>query len=123
MSDDRPFDTKVGTTSKDRRRKPRTYDSFPARVLGVDVDGRKFETEVTLENLSSSGLCAFLPNRMELGTDLLALIRFLAEWYQDGSYTEDTYARVAAWGKIVRSKVRSDGTNETAVAFKGHIVL
>ena len=105
------------------RDKPRIDDSFPARVWGVDVNGRKFETEVTLDNLSASGLLVSLTNRVELSTDICVLIRFLDRWSPDDAPNEETYARVVVWGNVVRSELKWDGANETAVAFLGHIVL
>lgn len=43
-------------TNIEKRRKPRIYIPFPARVKGVDRDGVAFAVDSVLDNLSGNGL-------------------------------------------------------------------
>jgi hypothetical protein len=107
---------------EERRRKPRIYVDFPVRIWSVAVSGKKLELEVPSENLSASGLCVRLPCEVEVGEEIMILVRF-------SKLGEETRPRVAACGTVVRS-ARSPGPAadigdvwETAIRFVSHVVV
>lgn len=117
-----PLGREGAYSGEERRVKPRIYVQFPVRVWSVDAEGRKFETEVPAVSLSASGVCVSLPRQVEVGEEMLVLVRF-------STLGEETRPRVAAMGTVVRSSRRYAGPDrlesewETAVRFSGHVVV
>jgi len=106
---------------RERRGKPRIYEDFQVRIWGVTAEGGKFEIEVPVENLSSSGLCVHLPYQLETGEGVMVLIRF-----SNAVADPDGWPRVAACGTVVRSRERSPHDRhewETAVRFTEHVIV
>ena len=88
----------------ERRRKPRTYTPFPARVSGVDERGERFEAAAVLDDLSATGLHFKLPRTVVLGEKLRLVIRL--------SITESEevpVARVEVEGIVMRREQVSAG--------------
>lgn len=103
----------------ERRARPRIYENLAVRVWGVDTGGRRFEIQVPAENLSSSGLCFYLPWEIEAGEGIMSLVEF-------PSAGGEARARVGACGTVVRSREsrhRVHNRWETAVRFMEHVVV
>lgn len=97
---------------QERRSKARLYKPFCAKVIGVNVAGRAFETEVVLENLSASGLYLRLAQQVETGTQLSVVM--------DLGEGEELASRVVAKGVVLRTQPQPDGTNGVAVILTRH---
>jgi hypothetical protein len=92
----------------ERRAKPRIRQPFPTTVSGTDAEGRFFELESELANLSSSGLYLRLPRRVEIGDQLKFRISF--------SNGIDTGAVASVLGRVLRSDQGLDGLNGFGLA-------
>jgi len=62
--------------SRERRSKPRIRIRFPTRAWGVDADGKDFDLDCTLENISSTGLYLCLARCVANDARLKVLINF-----------------------------------------------
>ena len=102
----------------ERRGTPRIDKAFPVKVSGTDVNRQAIEADVLLENLSSSGLYLYLPQKVERGASLSVIIRLPSVLTG-----KELGARVAAHGDVVRVELRADGYYGLAVAFKHHCFL
>jgi c-di-GMP-binding flagellar brake protein YcgR len=60
----------------ERRHKPRLSYPCPALVRGVDCTGQPFEHRTTLIDISASGLCMVLPQRITIDSAALVIFRF-----------------------------------------------
>ena len=98
---------------KERRTKPRIYTPFPVKVRGVDVSGRKFEIDASLDNLSSGGLYLRLWRQVARGTKLLVLVRLSPIPARSISAM-----CVVALGVVLRTEPQPDGSCGFAVEFK-----
>jgi hypothetical protein len=66
------------SSSKDRierRRKPRLYEPFPAKVRGEDADGVSFELDTVLDNVGPGGLYLRLARNVSQGATLFIVVR------------------------------------------------
>ena len=103
----------AGYRVADRRRKPRIYEPFAARVRGVDGRGDPFEVEAVLDNLSAGGLYMWLKRHVEKGLQIFVLFRLATTLAP-----EVKGLRVAAHGRVLRSEPQPDGSCGVAVAFE-----
>ncbi len=87
----------------ERRKKPR-IEHIPAKLKGVDSEGRAFEVDIVLANLSAGGLYAQLAHSMPVGATLDAVIRLNA-------------MRVSAHGVVRRVEPQPDGVSGLGAAF------
>src|SRR6266487_2961322 len=102
----------AGYRVADRRRKPRIYEPFAARVRGVDGSGQPFEVEAVLDNLSAGGLYMPLKVQVEEGARLFILFRLTTRLAP-----EATGLRVVAHGRVLRSELQPNGACGVAVVF------
>jgi hypothetical protein len=99
-------------TVVERRAKPRSSDTLPARVWGVDVDDQPFSFDCLLDNMSASGLYLRLPRRMRFSAALSLVVR-LPNGPVDG--------RLAAInGTVIRHQIEHDGHTGVAVRIVEH---
>src|SRR5262245_42719342 len=99
-------------TVVERRAKPRSSDTLPARVWGVDVDDQPFSFDCLLENMSASGLYLRLPRRMRFSAAISLVVR-LPNSPADG--------RLAAInGTVIRHQIEHDGHAGVAVRIVEH---
>ena len=103
----------AGYRVADRRRKPRIYEPFAARVRGVDGRRDPFEVEAVLDNLSAGGLYMWLKRHVEEGLQIFVLFRLATRLAP-----EVKGLRVAAHGRVLRSEPRPDGACGVAVVFE-----
>ena len=103
----------AGYRVADRRRKPRIYEPFAARVRGVDGRGDPFEVEAVLDNLSAGGLYLRLKRRIEAGAKLFIFFRLATRLTPEAKGM-----RVAARSRVLRSEPRPDGACGVAVVFE-----
>jgi hypothetical protein len=68
----------VGDVTEERRSKQRISYPFPTRAWGVDADGKDFDIDCTLENISSTGLYLHMPRRVARDAELKVVINFSA---------------------------------------------
>ena len=62
----------------ERRRNPRLYEPFPAKVRGEDADGESFEIDAVLDNLGPGGLYVRLGRNVSRGAKLFLTVRLSA---------------------------------------------
>ena len=102
-------------TVVERREKPRSRDTLPARVWGVDIDDQPFSFDCLLENMSASGLYLRLPRRMKFSAAISLVVR-LPNGPVDG--------RLAAInGTVVRDQKERDGETGVGVRIVEHSFL
>jgi len=88
----------------ERRAKARVRTTFPATVRGINTDGKAFESETHLNNLSAGGLHLSLNQPVAPGSNLFVLI-----WLAPTPNTEIATPRVAVQGRATRvEKVPGD---------------
>jgi hypothetical protein len=85
----------------ERRSKPRSSESLPARVWGVDIDHHPFSFDCFLDNMSASGLFLRMPRRMEFFSVVSLVVRLL------NGPVEGKAAAIK--GTIIRDEPRPDG--------------
>jgi len=99
-------------TVVERRAKPRSSDTLPARVWGVDMDDQPFSFDCLLDNISASGLYLRLPRRMRFSAAISLVVR-LPYGSVDG--------RLAAInGTVIRHQIEHDGQTGAAVRIVEH---
>lgn len=86
----------------DRRHKPRICEPFFTSVRGIDADGKEFEANTLLDNISVSGLYLRLSRRVNTGARLFVIIH-LSACLPDGGFA----GRAALSGIVLRSEPRS----------------
>jgi PilZ domain len=97
--------------SSERRRKPRINTPFPARVKGVDVDGRSFEVNTILDNLSSDGCYLRIMPCVAPGMLIEVVFRLLAT-------LDDVQPRaINVRGTVLRADERPGGACGVAMLF------
>jgi len=100
---------------EERRAKPRLTEPFPTKAWGTDAEGRLFESDGVLDNISSTGLYLRLPRRMNSGAELSLVIKFL-----NG---HGTGATALLLGHILRDEPQPDGHHGLALAINEHHFL
>ncbi len=96
----------------ERRGKPRLTEAFPASVWGIDTDGKTFESDCALDNISSTGLYVRVPRAMNLGAEINFAINFM-----NG---QGKHSTAVVLGRILRDEPQADGRHGIAVAIKEH---
>lgn len=99
--------------SLERRNKCRLYADLPTKVRGKDADGRPFEFDTQLDNLSASGLYLHLPVNLAPGARLSMVIDFLGA----------VKMHVAISGHVVRAESLASGDTGLAVVIENHRFL
>ena len=98
----------------DKRGKPRMKCAYPAMVRGLSLDGKRFEENATVLNLSASGVYVLLNRFIQTGQDLSVKIAFPTGSLEWGS------SKLTSNGVVVRTEVLSDGVLGVAVIFQGY---
>jgi hypothetical protein len=93
----------------ERRTKPRIRRAFPTRVRGLDSEGRSFDLDVGLENISSGGVYLRIPRALKSGDELNLVVRF-SNGHQG--------ATAALIGSVVRVEPGLDGLHGIAIAIQ-----
>ncbi|HEV2762953.1 MAG TPA: PilZ domain-containing protein [Pyrinomonadaceae bacterium] len=88
----------------ERRAVPRIYDPFPARVQGIDIHGRAFETLTALDNISADGLYLRLMADVRRGTKLYIVLSLASEVTVQGEVIRVESKPGSAFGVAVRIK-------------------
>lgn len=119
MSYERHLDVDLATKSCGERRNIARLDvPFPALVRGYMPNGRRFEEEITLDNLSAHGLHVRLSQTLVIGEPLFVLVRFtLGDSYRVPG------PGVAARGIVLRTERLPDGHCGVAIMFLRHRLL
>ena len=97
----------------ERRSKLRVQGPIPARVRGVDDNGKPFDIVASLDDLSAGGLHMLLECRVEDAARLFFIIRIPARPGADA-----TGMIVAARGVARRIEPRRDGSCAVGVEFR-----
>jgi hypothetical protein len=99
-TDSNPSEVKV-----ERRKKPRIYTPFHARVCGVNSSGEAFETATVLDNMSSGGLYLRVEQDVTQGTPVVVTIRLSTK-----RIDLVPVANVAVKGVVLRNEEQTNGT-------------
>jgi PilZ domain len=89
----------------ERRKKPRIYTPFHARVNGVNSRGEAFEASTVLDNMSSGGLYLRVDHDVRLGTQIVVTIRLSTR-----RIDLVPVANVAVKGVVLRNEEQTNGT-------------
>ena len=103
----------------ERRSKPRVDVEFPAVVRGVDAQGRRFEEQTTVCNLSAGGLYLRLREQVELDSRLFIYFRFTGIWESQ----KMPALAVAAHGVVRRIEEQPGGSAGVGVLFQHYRLL
>ena len=109
---------RVAVEEKERRLNPRITLPYPARLWGMDTDGRAVKEDARLDNLSSSGLYLRLRRTIQNGSPASVAVRLSMIDARPVSVL-----RLAARGVVVRTEAFEDGTCGVAVKFTRRRVL
>jgi PilZ domain-containing protein len=107
---DSSLENDVGT---ERRRKPRIFDPFPAKVKGTNLDGESFETETVIDNLSADGLYLRLMQRVKQGAKLSVVFQLSLKPGAEAV----SQPRVAVKGLVLRTESKPGGVFGVAITF------
>lgn len=111
-----PADINVpGTGIAERRGKARINQPFPAKATGIDAQGKAFDLDCVLDNISSTGLYVQLPREMKSDQELSMVIRFV-----NG---QGSGATALLNGQILRDEPQPNGLHGIALAIKEHRFL
>jgi hypothetical protein len=101
----------------ERRVKPRMKCAYPAMVRGYSLDGKKFEENATVLNLSASGVYVLLNRFIKKGQELSVKIAFPTGSLEWGS------SKLATNGVVVRTEALSEGVLGIAIMFQRYRFL
>jgi hypothetical protein len=104
-------------TDPERRSKPRFKCAYQAIVRGGCGNGKKFEENATVLNLSACGLYVVLPRFIQEGQELSVKIAF-----PTGSLERGT-SKLATNGVVVRIEPFSEGVLGIAIKFQNYRFL
>lgn len=96
----------------ERRSKPRIVERFAAKARGVDVNGKQFSVNCTVENISASGVYLKCEEDVEAGSELKLQVHFFVEG--------ETGSTIEARGPVVRIDTLSDGSHGIALRIGQH---
>jgi PilZ domain-containing protein len=91
----------------ERRREPRSEQSFPARVWGVDIDHEAFGLDCIVDSISPSGLYLRMPWQIKAFSEI-SLVVHLLSGPNEGS-------TAAIKGRVIRDEPKEDGKRGIAV--------
>jgi hypothetical protein len=100
--------------SAERRIKPRIFCEYPAIVEGYNGQGKKFNENAILANLSASGLFMKSPRIVKNGAHLSVTILMSSD-----VVCKDT-PKIATNGVVVRTEPDIDGTCGVAIKFNSY---
>jgi len=99
-------------TESERRREQRIREPFPARIEGIDKDGKSFKADTVIDNINTDCLYVRLLPPVERGANLSVAFRL--------SYASDTSARVELKGEVIRVDPIPADVRGVVVAYKLH---
>jgi hypothetical protein len=91
--------------------------SFPTLVRAMDIRGEVFELQTVLDNLSAGGLYMYLERRVELGTQLFAVVRLAtACWFRPAEWREGpNVKRASLLLEVVALRLHEKGGEEGSI--------
>jgi hypothetical protein len=104
-------------TSQERRIKPRVICDYPVIIEGYDRNGKKFNEDAQLANLSASGLYMKAHRNIEYGSPLSVTVLLTS------TYVDKDTPKIATNGIVVRSEPQQDGGCGVAVKFNHYRFL
>src|SRR5215467_13249664 len=96
----------------DRRAKPRSNDTLPARVWGVDSEDQPFSFDCEVDNMSGSGIYLRMPRRMKFSSAISLVVRLL------NGPVEGAVAAIK--GIVIRHQMESDGHSGVGIRIVEH---
>lgn len=96
----------------ERRAKPRSSQTLPARVWGVDIDDQPFSFDCHLDNMSASGLYLRLPRQMKFSSVISVVVRLL--------YGPLAGMSAAIKGTVIRDESKPDGHRGVGIRIIEH---
>lgn len=100
--------------TKDRRLKPRVDCNYPLVVEGTNGNGKRFQNQAQLVNLSASGLYMAVNRNIVVGTKVTVTIHLV-----DTTDCPDA-PKLAANGIVVRSEAHGSGGFGIAIKFHNY---
>lgn len=100
----------------ERRKKQRIYESLPATVYGRDADGKRFQLNTNIDNLSAGGLYVRLPRTVIEKRKVNVTIRLST----DKSGTVPASQKIETRGVVVRSDPMPSGEYGVAIKFTSY---
>jgi hypothetical protein len=101
----------------ERRIKPRVICEYPVIIEGYDGDGKKYNDNAKLANLSASGLFMKAHRKIEYGSKLSVTVLLTTALID-----KDT-PKLATNGIVVRAEPQLDGTCGIAIKFNHYRFL
>lgn len=98
----------------DRRKKPRVECDYPVSVEGFDPDGKRYQDNGKLANLSASGLFMKSNRNIANGSKLSVIVLLTTDLVD-----KDT-PKIATSGIVVRAEPQPDGTFGVAMMFNSY---
>ena len=96
----------------ERRAKPRSSQTLPARVWGVDIHDQPFSFDCHLDNMSASGLYLRLPRQMKFSSVVSVVVRLL--------YGPLAGMYAAIKGTVIRDESKPDGHRGVGIRIIEH---
>jgi hypothetical protein len=100
--------------SPERRRAQRICVPFPAKVSGIDKDGRPFEVRTVLDNVSRTGLFLRMMPCVEAGASLSVTFQLI----HPTGLTEGTAGVRVREARVVRAEEKPGGVCGVAITFE-----
>ena len=100
------------SNESERRREQRIREPFPARVEGIDKDGKSFEADTVIDNINTDCLYVRLLACLERGANLSVAFRLSV-----AAGKAATSPRVEVKGKVIRIDSIPADVRGVAVAY------
>ena len=107
-----------GGAGAEQRRQPRMYEPFPTTARCVDANGEGVNINTVLDNFSAGGLYLRLPQRIEPGGKVFAVVRLTT-----AVASEAPAPLVAVRGVVLRVDPEPEGGCGVAIRFTRHRFL
>lgn len=107
----------TNNSAPERRVKPRMKCAYPAMVRGSSAEGKKFEENATVLNLSASGAYVLLNHTIKRGQDLSVKIAFPTGSLELGS------SKLATNGIVIRTDDLSEDVLGIGIMFQNYRFL
>ena len=109
----------AGVPMKEERRvSPRVFVPYPARLWGLDPEGRHWKEDVLIENVSAGGAYLRLNRNIQQNAALSLAVRL-----STAPARRSPVLRLGARGIVLRTEPQSDGTCGVALEFSRRRVL
>lgn len=106
------LECKMNANTKERRNKPRINCDYPAIVEGIDLQGKTYEENAKLANLSAGGLYLWVNRDIVCGSKISVTIFFTKKQLDKNT------PQIATKGILIRNEPQANGIYGAAVKFE-----